>query len=159
MATSATLPPTSETQTTFAHTPQLASCVNYATQNRNDTGSYRIPIAIQFAWGLILGGGLLFLPESPRYFVKRGRVDKARAALTRVRGHPAPEFIDRELAEIVANYEYESEMSPSGSYFASWKACFTGGLRRPNSNLRLTILGTSLQMMQQWTGINFIFYL
>jgi SP family sugar:H+ symporter-like MFS transporter len=28
----------------------LASCVCYATQNRRDTGSYRIPIAIQFAW-------------------------------------------------------------------------------------------------------------
>jgi len=26
------------------------------------------------------------------------------------------------------------------------------------SNLRRTILGTSLQMMQQWTGVNFIFY-
>lgn len=25
----------------------LASCVDYATQNRMDTGSYRIPIAIQ----------------------------------------------------------------------------------------------------------------
>ena len=29
---------------------------------------------------------------------------------------------------------------------------------KSNSNLRKTILGTSLQMMQQWTGINFIFY-
>merc|ERR1712072_623186 len=29
---------------------------------------------------------------------------------------------------------------------------------KSNSNLRKTILGTSLQMMQQWTGVNFIFY-
>ena len=29
---------------------------------------------------------------------------------------------------------------------------------KSNSNLRKTILGTSLQMMQQWTGINFVFY-
>jgi len=36
--------------------------------------------------------------------------------------------------------------------------CFKGGLWNPSSNLRRTILGTSLQMMQQWTGINFIFY-
>ena len=33
----------------------LASCVVYATQNRTDTGSYRIPIAVQFLWALILG--------------------------------------------------------------------------------------------------------
>ncbi|RMZ84033.1 hypothetical protein DV737_g1308, partial [Chaetothyriales sp. CBS 132003] len=44
----------------------LASCVVYATQDDKDTGSYRIPIAIQFVWALGLGGGLLFLPDSPR---------------------------------------------------------------------------------------------
>jgi MFS transporter, SP family, sugar:H+ symporter len=33
----------------------LASCVCYATQERNDTGSYRIPIAIQMLWAIILG--------------------------------------------------------------------------------------------------------
>jgi hypothetical protein len=49
-------------------------------------------------------------------------------------------------------------MIPTTNYFNSWLACFTGGLRNPGSNLRRTILGTSLQMMQQWTGVNFIFY-
>ena len=33
----------------------LASCVCYATQDRPDTGSYRIPIAIQMLWAIILG--------------------------------------------------------------------------------------------------------
>lgn len=50
----------------------LANCVVYSSQNRLDTGSYRIPIAVQFLWALILATGLFFLPESPRYFVKRG---------------------------------------------------------------------------------------
>jgi MFS family permease len=43
----------------------LASCVVYATQNRNDSGSYRIPIGIQFLWALILGIGL-FILRKPR---------------------------------------------------------------------------------------------
>jgi len=47
---------------------------------------------------------------------------------------------------------------PQSGYFSSWANCFKGGLMNPASNLRRTILGTSLQMMQQWTGINFIFY-
>ncbi|ETI26776.1 hypothetical protein G647_10221 [Cladophialophora carrionii CBS 160.54] len=137
----------------------LASCVDYATQDRPDTGSYRIPIAIQFAWGLILGGGLLFLPDSPRYFVKRGRVEKAMQALSRLRGQPQEsEYIQVEIAEIIANDEYEREMIPSSGWFSSWANCFKGGLRHQKSNLRRTILGTSLQMMQQWTGVNFIFY-
>ena len=41
----------------------LANCVVYATANRNDTGSYRIPIGIQFLWALILGVGLFMLRE------------------------------------------------------------------------------------------------
>jgi len=36
--------------------------------------------------------------------------------------------------------------------------CFSGSLFKSSSNLRRTILGTSLQMMQQWTGVNFVFY-
>ena len=137
----------------------LASCVDYGTQNRRDTGSYRIPIAIQMLWALILGVGLFLLPESPRYYVKKGNLEKATHVLTRLRGEPeGSEYIQQELAEIVANHEYELSVIPAGGYFKSWMNCFTGGLRNPASNLRRTIMGTSLQMMQQWTGINFIFY-
>ncbi|CAK3833072.1 glucose transporter rco-3 [Lecanosticta acicola] len=137
----------------------LAACITYATENRTDTGSYRIPIGIQFLWGLILGGGLLFLPDSPRYFVKRGRVEQARASLARLRGQPGDsEYIEAELAEIVANEEYERSVIPAGSWFQGWANCFSGSVFKSNSNLRKTILGTSLQMMQQWTGVNFIFY-
>jgi len=137
----------------------LASCVDYGTQNRTDTGSYRIPIAIQMLWALILGIGLFFLPESPRFFVKRGNIDAAANSLARLRGQSRDSaYVQQELAEIVANHEYELQVMPQGSYFSSWANCFKGGLSRPSSNLRRTILGTSLQMMQQWTGINFIFY-
>lgn len=33
----------------------LASCVCYGTQNREDSGSYRIPIALQMLWSILLG--------------------------------------------------------------------------------------------------------
>lgn len=136
----------------------LASCVDYATENRRDSGSYRIPIGIQFAWAIILATGLFFLPESPRFFVKRGNVQKAAQTLARLRGQPEDsEYIQQELAEIVANHEYEMQMIPQGSYISSWANCFKGSLFKSESNLRRTILGTSLQMMQQWTGVNFIF--
>ncbi|OAA65330.1 Sugar/inositol transporter [Niveomyces insectorum RCEF 264] len=137
----------------------LASVVVYAVEKRTNTGSYRIPIAIQFLWALILGIGLMFLPDSPRYFVKIGNIGKASASLSRLRGQPRDsEYIQNELAEIVANEEYERALIPSTSWYQSWFNCFSGGLWNSNSNLRRTILGTSLQMMQQWTGINFIFY-
>ena len=45
----------------------LASVVDHSTMNRLDSGAYRIPISIQFAWALILSTGLFLLPESPRW--------------------------------------------------------------------------------------------
>lgn len=162
----------------------LGAIVNNYTQDRDDSGSYRIPIGVQvglrffsffgvprgvsgltfpstlqFAWAIILAVGLFFLPDSPRYFVKRGKLDKARDALVRVRGQPpTSQYIETELTEIVANAEIEARAIPTGTWYASWAACFSGSLFDPASNLRRTILGTSLQMMQQWTGVNFIFY-
>lgn len=82
----------------------LASIVVYATEDRQDTGSYRIPIAIQFAWAIILAGGLFTLPDSPRYFVKKGRLEEATLSLSKLRGQPRDsEYVQVELAEIVAN--------------------------------------------------------
>lgn len=137
----------------------LASIVVYGAKDYDNTGAYRVPIAIQFPWALILGIGLLFLPDSPRYFVKKGKIQNAIDSLSRVRGQPPnSEYVQTELAEIIANEEYERALIPSTTWFGSWANCFKGSIWSGKSNLRRTILGTSLQMMQQWTGVNFIFY-
>jgi MFS family permease len=136
-----------------------ASYVNYGTENRTDSSSYRIPIALQLLWAIILAVGLSFLPESPRYFVRKGDLASAAKVLARVRGQPQDShYVKEELAEVVANNEYEIQLIPQGGYFASWANCFRGSIFSPNSNLRRTVLETSLQMMQQWTGVNFVFY-
>ncbi|KAF4555746.1 Sugar (and other) transporter-like protein 2 [Elsinoe fawcettii] len=126
----------------------LASIVGNATKNRYDTGSYRIPIAVQFAWALILFFGMLLLPETPRMYIKRGRPEQAAKSLSRLRrldvDHPA---IQEELNEIVANHEYEMALGKS-----SWIDCFKGTLGK-----RLAT-GCLLQSLQQLTGVNFIFY-
>ncbi|KAF2631672.1 general substrate transporter [Macroventuria anomochaeta] len=132
----------------------IAAVVDNSTMNRMGSDSYRIPIAIQFAWALILGIGLFFLPESPRWFVKRGRLEDAAKSLSILRSQPADSgFIKDELAELEANFQLESKNMQSG-----WLSCFVGGWSSPNSNLRRVMLGMALQMMQQWTGVNFVFY-
>jgi MFS family permease len=120
----------------------LANCVVYATQDRLDTGSYRIPVGVQFLWSVVLGVGLLFLPESPRYFVRKGELEKAVAALASVRSQPIEsEYVQDELAEIVANHEFEMSLQGRTSYVGSWVACFKGGFTDGSSNLRRSILG------------------
>lgn len=131
----------------------VASGVSQGTSGRDNPASYRIPIGIQLLWAFILAAGLFLLPESPRYYVKKDRIEDAAKALSIVRGQPTSDpGIQAELAEIKANYEYEIQVAAS-----SWLDCFRGGLK-PSGNLRRVITGTCLQMFQQWTGINFIFY-
>ena len=127
----------------------IASVVDNATMDRSDSGSYRIPIAVQFAWALILGAGLIFLPETPRYLIKIGQDEKAAKSLARLRrlAIDNPYLVD-ELAEIKANYKHELNLGNS-SYrqFLTWH---TLGKRLAT--------GCLLQSLQQLTGINFIFY-
>ncbi|KAI9747829.1 MAG: High-affinity glucose transporter rgt2 [Candelina submexicana] len=126
----------------------LASIVNNSTAGRQDTGSYRIPIAVQFAWGLIIIIGMLILPETPRYLIKRNRFNQAAKSLSRLRrldvDHPA---LIEELGEIQANHEYELSLGK-----ATYLDCFKGNL------LKRLLTGCGLQSLQQLTGVNFIFY-
>ncbi|KAK2765069.1 hypothetical protein FQN54_008768 [Arachnomyces sp. PD_36] len=131
----------------------ISACADQGTKDFDDRSSYRIPISLQFIWAAILAGGLFLLPESPRYYVKNGETEKAITSLTRVRGQPRDsEYILAELAEIQANYEHEMSIASN-----SWFDCFSGGMS-PRGNLYRVLVGTFLQMFQQWTGINFIMY-
>lgn len=126
----------------------LASIVNNSTADRHDTGSYRIPVAIQFLWSIILVVGMLILPETPRYLIKRGKPEQAARSLARLRrldvSHPA---LIEELAEIEANHQYELSLG---------KATYLDTIRG-NLGKRLAT-GCLIQGLQQMTGINFIFY-
>ncbi|KAA8624913.1 hypothetical protein PtrV1_00593 [Pyrenophora tritici-repentis] len=131
----------------------LAAVVDNRTQHRMDSGSYRIPMSLQWLFALVLGVGLFLLPESPRWYIKKGRNTDAARALATLRGQsPNSDYVNDELKELVANHEYEMRTMRAG-----WGDCFTGGWK-PSSNLRRVVLGMALQMMQQWTGVNFIFY-
>ncbi|KAK8007649.1 release factor [Apiospora arundinis] len=126
----------------------LAAIVDYATQDRQDTGSYRIPIAVQFAWAIILIGGMLVLPETPRFLVKKGKYERAVRSLCKLRRlTPESASIQAELEEIRANHEFEMTLGK-----ASYIDCFRGAM------LKRQLTGMGLQALQQLTGINFIFY-
>ncbi|KAK3316879.1 glucose transporter-like protein [Apodospora peruviana] len=126
----------------------LAAVVDNSTHDRQDTGSYRIPIAVQFAWAIVLIVGMLVLPETPRYLIKRGRPEKAAKSLGRLRKlppqHPA---VQDELGEVQASHDFETAIGK-----ASYRDCFRKGMRKR------TLTGMGIQALQQLTGINFIFY-
>ncbi|KAL7901786.1 general substrate transporter [Trichoderma sp. SZMC 28014] len=127
-----------------------ASIVNIITSKIHSSAAYRIPLGLQLVPALILTGGLVLLPETPRFLVKQGKKDAAGLSLSRLRRlditHPA--LID-ELQEIFANHQYELSLGPD-----TYKEIFVGS---PHLGRR-TLTGCGIQILQQLTGINFIMY-
>ena len=118
-----------------------ADCINYGTESMSNSGSYRIPTAIGYLWALILGIGILALPESPRFDFNHERQDRGLITMSKFYGvAPTHPLIRREAAEIEQIME-----STRGNH--PWYETFTG----PRMFYRLA-LGMTLQALQQLTG-------
>ncbi|PHH90446.1 hypothetical protein CDD83_3621 [Cordyceps sp. RAO-2017] len=127
-----------------------AEMVNWGTESMPSSASWRIPNGLTFAWALVLGTGMLFLPESPRYAYSRGRVDEARQTIARLAGLPPDaDAVNSQINDIQAKLDEESK---SAAAFH-----FTEIFTAPRMLYR-TILGIVLQAGQQLTGANFFFY-
>ena len=119
----------------------IAACINQSTGNRNDSSSYRIPVAVQIIFGLVLAGGMFWLPETPRYLLQVGRVEDAKASLSFLNALPAdhPALL-QELHEIQSHVELER--AEGVGYLSCWQAPI----------LKRQLTGCVLQAMQQLSG-------
>ncbi|GAB5034470.1 solute carrier family 2 (facilitated glucose transporter) member 13 [Nannochloropsis oceanica] len=101
-------------------------------------GVAAIPAAMQFF-------GVLFLPESPRWLVAKGKVEEAREVLGRLR---ASENIGFEMAEIEEDVAATASL-PSARFKDLWAS---PPIRRA------MVLGCGLMLLQQLSGINTVMY-
>ncbi|ODV93829.1 hypothetical protein PACTADRAFT_51579 [Pachysolen tannophilus NRRL Y-2460] len=131
----------------------VSSAVCQGTHAIGDSRSYRVPIGLQLIWTYILAIGMYFLPESPRFYVKKDRLEDAIEALSRLRKlPPSDEFLIEELIDIKAQHDYELSFGK-----ATLLDCFRSSPSRHKQFLRM-MTGIGLQALQQSSGINFIFY-
>jgi SP family sugar porter-like MFS transporter len=85
---------------------------------------------------------MLFVPESPRGLVKNGQSAGGRAVFARIGGE---DYADRELRSIEATLVGEIERVNFGD------------LLQPRM-FAILVIGVALAVLQQWCGINVIFY-
>lgn len=106
------------------------------------TGSWRWMLGIIAVPGALFLLGVLWLPDSPRWLMMKGRKQDADNVLMKLRGDRA--MVDHEMADIA-----ESLQTPQ----LGWH------LFQQNSNFRRSVgLGVLLQVMQQLTGMNVMMY-
>ncbi|KIW19396.1 hypothetical protein PV08_03691 [Exophiala spinifera] len=132
----------------------LAACFNYGTytHQRSNSGSWRIVIGLGWLWTIILGVGILFFPETPRYDYRRGQRERAKETLMKVYGAPAHHYSVHVQMEEIDNKlraEVQTKGNPVSEFIGMWRA--------PRMRYRL-LLGMALQMFQQLTGANYFFY-
>lgn len=126
-----------------------AYCINFGTEGIQSATSWRITMGCGFISPTIMGLGMLFIRESPRWDFRNGKRDEAAKTLALLaQVHESHPEVQRELSDIREKLEAET----AGGDIA-WYEIFTGP-----AMLRRTLLGMALQALQQLTGANFFFY-
>lgn len=103
-------------------------------------GLWRWMLGLAVVPAVILGVGMLFLPQSPRWLVKRGRAQEARQILRRLLN---PAEAEAEIIDIEGNLRIQEK---------GWRELFERSMVHP------LIIGIGLAILQQVTGINTIIY-
>ncbi|KKY20280.1 putative general substrate transporter [Diplodia seriata] len=125
----------------------IGAAVTNAVKNRLDKASYQIPIGTLFIVPLFLAVGLLFVPESPRYLLNKGKTDQARRALEALRGDSlSVEHLELEWAEMVKGIEEEKRLATTVGMLDMFR----------NSDLRRTLLCYGMIACQTASGVWFL---
>ncbi|KAI0475407.1 low-affinity glucose transporter HXT3 [Xylariaceae sp. FL0804] len=124
--------------------------------------SWRIPFALQIAPAVVLGIGMLFFPESPRYFLMRHNEDKALSALAKLRRvHPDTESLRHEFLAIKAEVLFDESVArdkfPGKAGVSLFFAQYASLVSSWPSFKRLAV-GCCIMFFQQFMGCNAIIY-
>jgi len=125
---------------------------------RNDIGpngctgqsdaAWRVPFALQIFPALVLGIGMLWFPESPRYYCMRDNNAAGIAALARVRqASPDDDLLQKGYLSV--NAEVMFEQSDVALYLAGYTTLFSTW-----PSFKRTAIGCCVMFFQQFIGCN-----
>ncbi|RLV90389.1 Myo-inositol transporter 1 [Spathaspora sp. JA1] len=94
-----------------------------------------------------------FLPDTPRFYVMNGEIEKASEVLRKVHKDPSEGFIESTIEEMISS---NSNVPGNGPLQKSWESIKI--IHNTPGNLRALILACGLQGIQQFTGFNSLMY-
>ncbi|KAK3366224.1 general substrate transporter [Lasiosphaeria ovina] len=118
---------------------------NY-TVGRGGNASWQIPLGVMYVVPVVLGTFLLFVPDTPRYYITRGEDEKALWAIRRLRGIEDDALLRAEVDDIRATYLLEKELH-AGVHL---RDMFRG------TDLRRTLLSYGATLGGTATGVSFM---
>ncbi|KAK4508650.1 hypothetical protein PRZ48_002389 [Zasmidium cellare] len=133
----------------------LSNWVTFAMSYLGGAAAWRVPLAFQFIFIVILYATVPWLPESPRWLVQKERSDEAEQILADIEGTEIEDpYVQTELNEIKYSTAYEREHAVRIRDLVRGKQ----GSEAGTCTLRRIILGMGAQAMQQLSGINVTSY-
>ncbi|KAK2600648.1 hypothetical protein N8I77_010169 [Diaporthe amygdali] len=126
----------------------LGFCANVIVKDTGDI-AWRLQLGSAFIPSFILGIGIFFCPESPRWLMKNNRHAEAFQSMLRLRSHPIIAARDFYYSHVI--YEEERKESAGSTYFSRLWDCFSvPRIRRANYG------ASTVMLAQQMCGINII---
>lgn len=128
----------------------IAAWLTFGTNHINSNWCWRVPSLVQALPSLLQMSFVWFVPESPRFLIAHGKVEKAHQVLAKVHanGDLNSEVVALELQEIKDTIKLEQEFESNG-----WLE-----LIKTKGNRHRLIILLSLGLFSQWSGNGLVSY-
>jgi len=128
----------------------VAAWLTFGTNHIHSNWCWRVPSLVQAFPSLLQMSFVWFVPESPRFLIAHGKVEKAHDVLAKVHanGDKDSEIVMLELQEIKDTIKLEQEFESNG-----WLELF-----KTKGNRHRLIILLSLGLFSQWSGNGLVSY-
>jgi SP family sugar:H+ symporter-like MFS transporter len=136
-------------QLTLSVSQLVAAVINRGTESLTTTASYRIPTAVQLIFPLLVLAFLYWVPESPRYLMRRSEEERCESALCLLHKDDKTYTAVEDMMTIRGSLAAEAEQSAE----SRWSDLIKDPIER-----RKVIYSAGALVAQQINGIQWFYY-